>query len=81
MKKRIRASEIGPGMFTEERYVLLSVNGNSYSLVVDERSLKGQDLEVQVVSLDEHDAWVELPRDTFNAGSRIKVPRSSLLPA
>ena len=81
MTRRIKVSEISPGMFESERYVILNVENRPYSLMVDESSLKGDTLEVSVVAQNGDTAIIELPRDTFNAGSRIRVPKSMLLAA
>ena len=80
MQQRIRVEEVGPGMFKSERYVLIRSDGKSYGLFVDEVSVKDNTLEVQVISMDDESVLVELPRDTINAGSRVRVPRSDLVP-
>jgi hypothetical protein len=81
MKTRIRVDEVGPGMFSSERFVQLEVAGKNYALFVDQSSVQDHTMEVQVILMDEESALVQLPRDTLNAGSRLRVPRSSLVNA
>lgn len=81
MKRRISVSEVGPGLFSNERFVMFEVAGKPYSLFVDAGSVKDKTLEVQVVEGDGDTVLVELPRDTINAGSRVRVPKADLLPA
>lgn len=80
MKGRISVSQVEPGFFSTERYVTFEVAGKPYSLFVDAGSVKDQTLEVQVVERDGQTVLVELPRDTVNAGSRVRVPNAALLP-
>lgn len=79
MKTRIKVNTVEPGMFSTERYVAFEVDGKEYALFVDQASVQDHALEVQVVESFADKALVELPRDTFNAGSRVYVPKASLL--
>lgn len=79
MKTRIRVSTVEPGMFSTERYVAFEVGGQEYSLFVDQSSVQDHTLEVQVVESYSDRMLIELPRDTFTAGSRVYVPRDALV--
>ena len=81
MKTRIKVDEVKPGMFSTERYVAFAVAGKEYSLFVDQSSLRDHTLEVQVVEDYADQALIELPRDTFTAGSRVFVPKDLLVTA
>ncbi len=81
MKTRIKVDEVKPGMFSTERYVAFVASGREYSLFVDQGSVSGNTLEVQIVEDYPDRALVELPRDTFNAGSRVFVPKDLLVAA
>ena len=78
MKRRIRVSEVGPGMFSSERFVLFEIDGKTYSLFVDAHSLHGHNLEVDVLAQDDDKALIELPREPINEGSRIRIPKALL---
>lgn len=81
MKARIKVNEVKPGMFTTERYVSFIIAGKEYSLFVDQASVNDHTLEVQLVEDYADQALVELPRDTFAAGSRVFVPKDILVMA
>ena len=78
--RRIRVS-VEPGIFSMERWAAFEVNGQSYNLIVDAESLKGDELEVHVVADRGEDAIVDLPRETMTTSNRILVPKTMLLPA
>lgn len=78
--KRLRV-KVEPGAFPSERTVSFDAGGRRYSLVVDEKDLENDMLPVFVVAEGHDEALVDLPRDTFTSGSRIRVPRSALLDA
>ena len=80
MKRRIHVSEVSPGIFSNERFVQFEAEGKPYGLFVDQASLKDNTLEVQIVGMEGETALVELPRDTLNAGSRVRIPMAELLP-
>jgi hypothetical protein len=77
--KRLRVS-VKNGMFSSERSVSFSAGTASYSLLVDEQDLTANNLlRVVLVGIDGSDAVVELPRETFTSGTRIRIPRSLVL--
>ena len=80
MKRRIRVS-VGPGIFSSERSASFEINGQQYNMIVDESSIQGDTMEVRVVAEGEKEALIDLPRDTFTTGNRLRVPRAILLPA
>lgn len=80
MKRRIRVA-VGPGMFSMEKSASFEANGQHYNLIVDASSIQGDTLEVRVISEGEEDAIIDLPRETFTSGNRIRISKSSLLPA
>ena len=80
MKKRLRVS-VQPGMFSSERTVSFEAGGRRYVLIVDQEDVAEDDtLMVYVVDQRDGEALVDLPRDTFTTGSRVRVPSSVLLP-
>lgn len=74
MKQRIRVNEVGPGMFSTERFVMFEINEKTYSLFVDASSLNGYYLEVDVLAQDKDKAFIELPREAINEGMRLQIP-------
>lgn len=81
MEKRLRVS-VQPGMFQSERTVSFEAGGRRYVLIVDERDVAPDDtMKVYVVEARGDEALVDLPRETFSSGSRVRVPVSALLPA
>jgi hypothetical protein len=51
-------------------------------LFVDQEDVRSDDtIEVYVVAQNDKETMIDLPRDTFTSGSRIRVPSSALLPA
>jgi hypothetical protein len=81
MEKRLRVN-VAPGMFQSERTVSFEAGGHRYVLVVDEQDIAADNtLKVYVVDERGDEALVDLPRDTFSSGSRVRVPSSVLLPA
>ena len=81
MKKRIKVNAIGPGVFSTENTVSFEADGKEYSLLVDKDFLQNGTLEVQVVAEGEKEALIDLPRDTFTSGSRIRISKDRLIPA
>jgi hypothetical protein len=77
---RIRVT-VGPGTFSSERSVSFEVNGKQYALIVDQADIQGDFLKVYVVAQTDEEAVIDLPRDTFTSGNRIRIPRAALLPA
>jgi hypothetical protein len=81
MERRLRVT-VQPGMFPSERTVSFEAGGRNYTLVVDERDVAADGtLVVHVVDQRDDEALVDLPRETFTSGSRVRIPRSVLLPA
>ena|SRR5436309_2506164 len=79
-KKRIHVS-VKPGMFSSERAVSFQAGGKEYTLLVDQEDVQDDTLLVYVVDQRGEEAIVDLPRDTFTFGNRVRVPSSVLLPA
>jgi hypothetical protein len=80
-RMRIRV-KVEPGMFPSERAVSFNAGNQQYTLFVDQRDIRPDDtLEVYVVAENDKEAVIDLPKDTFTSGSRIRVPSSELLPA
>jgi hypothetical protein len=79
MKRRIKVA-VGPGVFASERSASFEVNGTQYTLIVEADSLKGDALAVRVVAEGDHEAIIDLPRDTILSGNRIRVPKERQLP-
>jgi hypothetical protein len=75
---RIRVS-VHPGIFSSERYISFEAGGTGYSLFVDEADVQDGTLEVNVVAESNDEVLIDLPRDTFTTGNRIRVPKASLL--
>jgi hypothetical protein len=74
--------KVEPGMFSSERFVTITTKDTAYFLFVDASSLEGDILRVYVVYKYEEsdDALVDLPQDTLNNGSRVRIPRDLLVP-
>lgn len=82
MKYRIKVSNVGPGVFSNERSVSFQVGGQSYTLIVPTEYLGDDDtIGVEVVGNRGSDVLVDLPRETFTSGNRIMMPRAELIPA
>jgi hypothetical protein len=81
MKQRIHVRNIQPGMFSTERFVAFTVGDQEYSLLVDHSSVQENEktLDVQVIETKGDETLVELPRASFNAGSRLLIPSDSVL--
>lgn len=77
---RIRV-KVQPGLFPQERTVSFNAGNREYELVVDEEDIQDGTLQVYIVAQSGEEALIDLPRDTFSAGSRVRVPTSTLLPA
>ena len=77
-RKRYIDVEVSAGMFSCERVVEFSAGDRNYCLFVDESSLRDNSLEVYLIELLEDEAIIELPRDTFTSGTRVRVPRDML---
>lgn len=76
--------EESPALFAWERAVTFHVFGRRIHLLVDVSSLDGDLLEVKPLAFDlETDpspcVLVQLPRDSFQHGSRVIVPLDALL--
>lgn len=67
-------------MFTTERSVSFSVDQKNYNLIVDKSDVHGDCLAVTVIRHVEcGDVIVDLPRETFTSGPRIRVPAEMVL--
>lgn len=77
-KKHLRV-KVGEGMFDTERTVSFQAGEKNYTLIVDEEDVKDNALEVYVVAQENGESIVDLPRDTFTSGSRIRVPSSLIM--
>jgi len=70
---------VGAGMFSSERAVSFRVNGTTYNLVVDPSDISESNmLSVLVIQREQDESIVDLPRETFTTGNRIRVPTSLL---
>jgi hypothetical protein len=79
MPKQLKVN-VKQGMFSSERSVSFSTESASYSLLVDEQDLTPNNLlRVILVGIEGSEAVVELPRETFTSGTRVRIPRSLLL--
>jgi hypothetical protein len=77
---RIRV-KVEQGMFPSERTVSFQIGGKSYTLIVDAADVQGDMLTVYVVEQGEREALVDLPRETFTTGNRIRIPNTHLVAA
>jgi hypothetical protein len=73
--------QVRPGMFTSELAVSFEVAGQQYTLFVDRADVENGFLKVYVVAEGEQETVIDLPRDTFTSGNRIRVPAGSVQPA
>jgi len=76
MKKGHIRVEVGRGTFSSERSVSFVADKRKYNLIVDESDVEDGMLVVDIVEEMADEAIVDLPRETFTSGSRIRVPRS-----
>jgi hypothetical protein len=68
-------------MFPSERTVSFEIGGKQYTLIVDEADVQDGMLTVYVVEQSDQEALVDLPRDTFTTGNRIRIPKTALIAA
>ena len=73
-KARIRV-DVGPGVFSSERSVSFNAGGILYAMFVDAADVSGNMLHVSVLGEVDGDVWVDLPRETVNAGRRVLLPK------
>ena len=59
MKKRIKVTTVGPGVFSTENTVSFEADGKEYTLLVDKDFLRNDTLEVQVVAEGEKEALID----------------------
>ncbi len=78
MKKARLPVEVTPGMFRSELAVSFDAGGQRYSLIVDREDVEGNMLVVRLVQQEDGEAVIDLPRDTFTSGNRIRVPAALL---
>ena len=80
-KKRIKVNA-GRGVFSSERSVTFDAGGQQYTLIVEKDDViseGGHDyIEVDVLGSGDNEAIVDLPRETFTSGNRIRVPTNIL---
>lgn len=72
-------AKISPGVFRSERSVSFSVGENNYNLIVDESDIVGDHLVVTTIKRVEREVIIDLPRETFTTGRRIRVPVEMVL--
>jgi hypothetical protein len=72
--------KVSPGGFSSERAITVTAGENRYNLIVDEQDVQDGTLEVYLVAEEAGEAVIDLPRDTFTSGSRIRVPSEALMP-
>jgi hypothetical protein len=66
--------EVKPGMFQSERSVSFEAGGQPYSLIVDQSDVQDGKLRVRIIEHYGGEMVIDLPRDTFTSGNRIRVP-------
>lgn len=67
---------VTPGLFNSERNVSFDAGDRKYNLVVDVKDLFKEDsILVAIVDETAEELLVDLPRETFTSGNRIRVPR------
>ena len=69
-----------PGMFSNERGVVVEIGGRVIALFAPEDAIIQGRLKVRIVRTVEGGVVVDLPGDSFQAGTRIVVPASFLEP-
>jgi len=74
MNRAFLRVEVGPGMFSSEKTVSFRVNGTRYTLIVDSSDVVDNVIQVVVLERKRDHAIVDLPRETFTTGNRIRVP-------
>lgn len=81
MSRRVKVVEIGSGMFPNERYVRFAGLKGEHSLFVDRDSVdeSRKTMEVNVITVDNDNALVELPRETTSGKNRVVVRSSELV--
>lgn len=77
-KARIRV-DVGPGVFSSERSVSFQAGEISYAMLVDAEDVCDNTIPVSVLGEVGSDVWVDLPRETINAGRRVRIPRECLM--
>ena len=78
--KKVIPVRVQSGVFSSERAVSFEAGGQTYNLIVDAQDVTGNTLEVDVVAVNDQGdvALIDLPRETFTSGTRIRVPVSFL---
>lgn len=79
-KRRIRVM-VEPGLFSTERSVVVDTGSRRYTLLVDQEDVQDDTLLVSLVAEGPKESLIDLPRETFTSGSRIRVPSRLLAPA
>lgn len=77
----VDVADPGLGVFKSERAISFEAGGERYELIVDETDLQGSKLKVYLVARKGDEALIDLPRETFTSGYRIRIPYSLLQPA
>ncbi len=74
---RVKIEEIGAGQHPSEKVVKIETNDGPEQLVVDQRSIENQTLDVGY-PVGQHNGHflVELPRETFRGAWRVWVDRA-----
>jgi hypothetical protein len=78
MKSALLPVKVSPGMFTSERVVSFEGIGKHYTLIVDEMDVEKGFLKVYVVAEGDREVIIDLPRETFTSGNRVRVPSVNL---
>ena len=73
--------EVFPGMFEQERYVSFHDGEKKYSLLVDASEIASDNwLTAYLIDEQPTQSLIELPRDTFEAGTRVWVSKELIKP-
>ncbi len=84
MNKRAKLIQVSvrAGVFSSEREVSFAAGSKNYRMLVDRADVQPSNrIRVYVVTEAKNTALVELPRETFTTGNRVRVPKSVLLDA
>jgi hypothetical protein len=86
-EKRLKVS-VHPGMFSSERYVEFKSGRMSplipdieevLGLFVDEGDVVDDTIPIYVIGIRDDEAIVDLPRDTWTTGNRVRILASLIL--
>lgn len=77
---RLRVN-VRKGMFQSELAVSFEASGQQYALIVDHEDVVDDLLKVYIIAEGERETIIDLPRETFTSGNRIRVPAGMVQPA